>query len=247
MPPSLKGLWNGVRGGALLALTGSPIPSLNGVFDVSDAPDPDDLAGLAVSAAGKASGPWSIQLRAEPTSEIRAVAAERGLTAETTYEVMTLTLNDVSASAPPGGYAGFPGTSPSSTCARLPKGSKQIRACLLRCPRPTCWTPKGSAPTWRSRQVRWLPPASPRPPTDTSGCSTSQRHRGSAAAASAVRRLVLSSTTATHEGHARRSSPRRRRGGLSTSRSGSVPSRTSRVSRGPDAASRSTVSDGEHP
>ena len=87
--------------GALLALTGAPIPPLNGIFDVSDEPDPREIAALAASAARQTTGPWSIHLFAEPSAEIRQVAAAHGLTRESRLPFLTVDLDDETAAAPP--------------------------------------------------------------------------------------------------------------------------------------------------
>lgn len=89
--------------GALMGLTTAFIPALNGVFDISDEPDPSEIAALAESAAVQATTPWSIQLRATPSAEIRRVAARHGLVRESTYFLMILQLDEKTAAAPPSG------------------------------------------------------------------------------------------------------------------------------------------------
>ncbi len=86
--------------GALMSLTTALIPALNGVLDISDEPDPSEIAALAESAAVQATTPWSIQLRVKPSAEIRRVAAKHGLVRESTYSLMILHLDEKTAAAP---------------------------------------------------------------------------------------------------------------------------------------------------
>jgi len=89
--------------GALMSLTTSPIAALNGVLDTADEPDPREVAALAASAAQRATTPWTIQVRATPSTEIRRVAASHGLVEESTYSLMVLNLDEQTAAAPPAG------------------------------------------------------------------------------------------------------------------------------------------------
>jgi predicted GNAT family acetyltransferase len=87
--------------GALMSLTTALIPALNGVLDISDGPDPREITALAALAAERATTPWSIQVRAEPSAEIRRIAASHGLVQESTYALMVLNLNEETAAPPP--------------------------------------------------------------------------------------------------------------------------------------------------
>ena len=89
--------------GALMSFTTVPIPALNGVLDIADAPDPREIAALAASAAQRATMPWSIQLRVTPSTEIRRIAESHGLVDESTYALMVLSLDEQTAAAPPSG------------------------------------------------------------------------------------------------------------------------------------------------
>jgi GNAT superfamily N-acetyltransferase len=86
--------------GALMSLTTTLIPALNGVLDISDEPDPSEIAALAASTAVQATTPWSIQLRVAPSEEIRRIAAKHGLVRESTYSLMILHLDEKTAAAP---------------------------------------------------------------------------------------------------------------------------------------------------
>ena len=85
---------------ALMSLTTSPIPALNGVLDIADEPDPREIAALAALAAERATTPWTIQLRAKPSTEIRRVAESHGLVHESTYALMVLNLGEETAATP---------------------------------------------------------------------------------------------------------------------------------------------------
>ena len=89
--------------GALMSLTTTLIPALNGVLDISEEPDPSEIAALAASTAEQATTPWSIQLRVTPSEEIRRIAARHGLVRESTYSLMILHLDEKTAAAPPSG------------------------------------------------------------------------------------------------------------------------------------------------
>lgn len=89
------------RSGALMSLTTSPIAALNGVLDAADEPDPREIAALAASAAQRATVPWTIQVRATPSTEIRRIAASHGLVEESTYALMVLNLDERTAATPP--------------------------------------------------------------------------------------------------------------------------------------------------
>lgn len=86
--------------GALMSLTTTLIPALNGVLDIADEPDPGEIAALAASTAERATVPWSIQLRVTPSEEIRRIAARHGLVRESTYSLMILHLDEKTAVAP---------------------------------------------------------------------------------------------------------------------------------------------------
>lgn len=66
------------RGDAVLAVSGAPVASLNGVFSPSPEPRADDLAALAESEPWEV--PWSIQVRGVPGRLVTDEAARRGLT-----------------------------------------------------------------------------------------------------------------------------------------------------------------------
>ncbi|MET9382253.1 hypothetical protein ABZY09_14530 [Streptomyces sp. NPDC002928] len=78
-------------GGALLATTGSLIPSLNGITSVDPTPDKAEIALLCDAAEVHVQGlPWSIRLRREPEEGVVAVAADHGLTTLTRQPFMLL-------------------------------------------------------------------------------------------------------------------------------------------------------------
>ncbi|MFF7212275.1 GNAT family N-acetyltransferase [Streptomyces sp. NPDC008238] len=66
------------RGDAVLAVSGAPVASLNGVFSPSPEPLADDLAALAESERWEV--PWSIQVRGVPGRLVTREAARHGLT-----------------------------------------------------------------------------------------------------------------------------------------------------------------------
>ncbi|MEU1541476.1 GNAT family N-acetyltransferase [Actinacidiphila glaucinigra] len=66
------------RGGAVLAVSGAPVASLNGVFSPSPEPLADDIAALAESEPWEV--PWSIQVRGVPGRSVTDEAARHGLT-----------------------------------------------------------------------------------------------------------------------------------------------------------------------
>ncbi|MBZ9641841.1 hypothetical protein [Streptomyces sp. PSKA30] len=88
---------NGFRergpGGALLAITGSQIPALNGITSIAPAPDKAEIGLLSEKAEAHVQElPWSIRLRGEPGAEIVDLAAAHGLATLTSQPFMLLQL-----------------------------------------------------------------------------------------------------------------------------------------------------------
>ena len=73
--------------GAVLAVSGAPVASLNAIISPALEPDADEIADLAVSAK-EAGFPWSIQVRGEPTPLVTQVAAGHGLTRRNAMPLM---------------------------------------------------------------------------------------------------------------------------------------------------------------
>ncbi|MGW5565564.1 GNAT family N-acetyltransferase [Streptomyces tendae] len=90
-------------GGALLALTRSLIPALNGIVSVTPTPDTAEI-GLLCQKAEKEVGtlPWSIRLRGEPDGELVALAAGHGLGTLSRQPFMLRGLTDGPATTEPG-------------------------------------------------------------------------------------------------------------------------------------------------
>ncbi|MDX2648367.1 GNAT family N-acetyltransferase [Streptomyces sp. PA03-1a] len=65
-------------GGTLLAVTGAPVASLNGILAPALEPDAVEMAALAASEPWDV--PWSIYVRGVPGAEVTEVAAQYGLT-----------------------------------------------------------------------------------------------------------------------------------------------------------------------
>lgn len=65
-------------GGAVLAVTGAPVASMNGILAPGLEPDPDEIAALAASEPWDL--PWSVHVRGVPGSGVTEVAARNGLT-----------------------------------------------------------------------------------------------------------------------------------------------------------------------
>ncbi|WP_338704228.1 GNAT family N-acetyltransferase (plasmid) [Streptomyces sp. Q6] len=81
--------------GALLAVTGSMIPVLNGIMSVSDVPDAEEIRLLCEKAEPHVQQlPWSIRLRGEAGEEITTLAARRGLSTRLQQPFMLLSLAD---------------------------------------------------------------------------------------------------------------------------------------------------------
>ncbi|MBE1604676.1 GNAT family N-acetyltransferase [Actinopolymorpha pittospori] len=73
--------------GAVLAISGAPVASLNAIISPALEPDADEIADLADSAK-EAGFPWSIQVRGEPTPLVTEVAAAHGLTRRNAMPLM---------------------------------------------------------------------------------------------------------------------------------------------------------------
>jgi GNAT superfamily N-acetyltransferase len=73
--------------GAVLAVSGAPIASLNAIISPDLEPNPDEIASLAAS-EGQWEVPWSIHIRGEAGPLITKVAAEHGLTQFTRRPLM---------------------------------------------------------------------------------------------------------------------------------------------------------------
>ncbi|MEU6346415.1 GNAT family N-acetyltransferase [Streptomyces sp. NPDC046977] len=65
-------------GGAVLAVTGAPVASLNGIVAPGLEPDPDEIAALAASEPWDV--PWGVHVRGVPGPGVTEVAAWHGLT-----------------------------------------------------------------------------------------------------------------------------------------------------------------------
>lgn len=95
--------------GALLAVTGSMIPVLNGIMSVSDAPDLDEIRLLCEKAEPYVQHlPWSIRLRGDAGEEITELAARRGLPTQLRQPFMLLSLEDGRADGRADRHAGGP-------------------------------------------------------------------------------------------------------------------------------------------
>ncbi|PWI15841.1 N-acetyltransferase [Streptomyces sp. Act143] len=80
---------------ALLAVTGSMIPVLNGIMSVADEPDAEEIKLLCEKAEPHVQQlPWSIRLRGEAGAEITALAAQHGLSTQLRQPFMLLPLAD---------------------------------------------------------------------------------------------------------------------------------------------------------
>ncbi|MFJ3672456.1 GNAT family N-acetyltransferase [Streptomyces sp. NPDC090106] len=80
---------------ALLTVTGSLIPVLNGIMSVSDVPDAQEITLLCEKLQPYVEQlPWSIRLRGEAGQEITGLAARHGLTTRTEQPFMLLSLKD---------------------------------------------------------------------------------------------------------------------------------------------------------
>jgi ribosomal protein S18 acetylase RimI-like enzyme len=74
-------------GGAVLAISGAPLASLNSIIDPGLQPSPHDIADLAASER-EWDVPWSIHVRGEPDPQTVKVAAGYGLTQHTAQPLM---------------------------------------------------------------------------------------------------------------------------------------------------------------
>ncbi|MEU5377490.1 MULTISPECIES: GNAT family N-acetyltransferase [unclassified Streptomyces] len=88
-----------------MVVTGSPAPSVNGVFCLARVPAPDQvelLADRAARTAAQYAGPvsWSVQVRSHPTEAIVRTAATHGLTAQSWEPFMVRDLEAAPQSAP---------------------------------------------------------------------------------------------------------------------------------------------------
>lgn len=66
------------RDGAVLAISGTPVASLNAIISAGLEPSPDEIALLAESENWDV--PWSIHVRGVPAPPVTAVATRYGLT-----------------------------------------------------------------------------------------------------------------------------------------------------------------------
>ncbi|MFI7027288.1 GNAT family N-acetyltransferase [Microbispora rosea] len=73
--------------GAVLAVSGAPIATLNAIISPDVEPIPDEIAALAAS-EGRWEVPWSIHVRGEAGSLVTQVAAKHGLTRFTRQPLM---------------------------------------------------------------------------------------------------------------------------------------------------------------